>query len=1116
MEAGQQIQLVGMALLRGLLDEASLQKALASGGNLLEALRAQGSLDEQDLEDLRHLLVRESCERAGEEPPTSPPFSGATGGMAIRAKDPWDSLPSSDHETDGTGRQVLRVLTLPTWKHYRNLRFVAEGGMGRVFKAFDPSLKRVVALKFLRREDPELVTRFVLEAQNQAKVEHPNICKVFEVGEWQGQSYIAMQFIKGETLECAALGMNLLEKAKVMEAVAEAVHAAHRQGLIHRDLKPANIMVEMEERGPKPTILDFGLAKGMESTGLTVQGLVIGTVHYMAPEQARGEHDKVGRRTDVYGLGATLHKVLTGQAPFAGSEGVDSIRRTVEEDVPSLGRLIEDLPEDLDTIVRKCLEKDPARRYESALAVAEDLRRWREGEPILARKPTYRYLAAKWARRHRLLVGVSAVALLALMITGGMAVHSASTARARARHAQHFGQEAERIEALLRYAHLLPPHNVGPELTQARSRMAVLESEARRAGSLAAGPAAYALGRSHLALGEPEKAKRLLEEAWSEGLRTPEVALALGRALAASYERALDLTRALPSKELREARERELIRELRDPALARLREGAAAALESPAFHLALVAFMGGRWEEAQAKAQEAMAATPWLFEAKRLEGEALLGRARALQDPGAALALLSQAGEAFAAARHLGPSDPATARGEIRMLAERAARELASGTKADGTLLLCREALARVRILRPEDGEAPAHLARTLARWAEIQSPLAPAAQSALREARALSGEALALEPENPAVLVVRIPVLLSLGTLAIRSRGLDPLPLYQEALELARKAQRRHPQEPAFPALVAGACMRKMTWEINSGTPPWASFEEGLAQARALREHYPEFSFAYQGLASLWVERAEFERIHGLDPRPSVAAALEAVGAAEARGLSLKNPGWTQGDAHLIRGEYLLATQGEGADDFQQSAAGYRLAFKANPNLVQALGGVAGAMLGAARERLEKGLNPDPFLAEAEANLDRMGERTADLEQAAFLRGHLALLRGRQRQSSGADPNPEWAKAEASFRRCIALSGTSRAYVAWSEVRARAYFLRGRAQDREQALAAARKALQQDPLRAEAWLWIAAVEQESLRRGEAGAKTRAKEAWAKALAMDANQARWAGKLGMP
>ncbi len=1098
-----------MALLRGLLDEPTLRKALAAEADLLAALQGQGSLDEEDIRDLMRLVqaqLRGPCADPPTPDPATTPATFAEGG------DPWASHPGAG-DTD-SGRQVHRLLTLPTWKQYRNLRFVSEGGMGRVFKAFDPSLKRVVALKFLRREDPDLVTRFVLEAQNQAKVEHPNICKVFEVGEWQGQSYIAMQFIKGETLEMAAPGLSLEDRVKVMEAVAEAIHAAHRQGLIHRDLKPANIMVEAEDRGPKPTILDFGLAKGMEATGLTVQGLVIGTTHYMAPEQAKGEHDQVGRRTDVYGLGATLHRVLTGQPPFAGTEGMDAVRRTVEEDLPRLTRLVPDLPEDLDTIVRKCMEKDPARRYESALAVAEDLRRWREGEPILARRPTYRYLATKWVRRHRLVVVVAAVALGALLATGGYAGWVSWTSATRARYAQRFGQEAERIEALIRYAHLAPGHDIRPELNQARARMGYLDAEAQRTGRLAAGPAAYALGRSHLALGDPEKARQLLEAAWSAGLHTPEVSLALGRALAANYQRALDLARALPSKELREARERELARELRDPALARLREGAPAALESPAYHEALLAFMGGHWDEAQAQARVALGATPWLFEAKRLEGDVLLERAKVIADPPLALATLTEAEACFLAARNLGPSDPATALGVVRVLAERVQRELASGRQAEATLTRCREAVAQARLLRPEGGEAQALLARAIGAWAELRPTEDPATRAAIKEALALSQEAVAREPENPAVLTLRTTLLLIAGRLW-QAEGL-PMAHFQEALDLARSAQRRFPQDPTFGSLIASACMRKMTREINTGIPPWASFEEGLTQALALRHRFPDLLGCYRGLAALWVERAEFERGHGLDPRPSVAAALEAVDAAEARGLRLASFGWTKGDAHLIRGEYLLAVEGGGEEDLRLAAEGYRETYRENPNLKAALVQAAGALIDHAQSRLERGLDPSSLLAEAEADLNRGGDRNSDSVHSSYLRGRLALLRGRQRVASGGSPDAEWNRAEAAFREATRLRGKfAMAHVGWAEVRARAYLCSGNVTDALHAVQSAQEALKSDPLRADAWLWIAVVEQERVRRGQGNAE-RAQVAWAKALALDANLKRWARELGKP
>lgn len=1085
--------------------------ASTSGGDQATALVRFAETDDT--------LTPDSQPHSGRKP-RAPSASGESSEVAphLRApgEDPWDSLPAPESEPGSSGRQVLRVLTLPAWKHYRNLRFLAQGGMGRVFKAYDPTLKRTVALKFLRRDEPDLVARFSLEAQHQARIDHPNICRVYEVGEWQGQSYIAMQFLEGETLDVARLNLTRPEVVQIMETVAEAIHAAHRTGLIHRDLKPANIMVQRGEAGLTPAILDFGLARGHENQQLTQQGLAVGTLHYMAPEQAQSDHARIDRRTDVYGLGATLHKVLTGEPPFAAFDGMEVLRRTLEVEVPPLRRLVPNLPEDLDTITRKCLEKDPARRYPSALALAEDLRRWREGEPILARKPSLAYLTRVWIRRHRLVTAVAGAALVAVLALAGVAMATAASAQARARHAQHFGQEAERIEAMLRYAHLLPPHDVRPELAQARARMAALEAEARRVGPLAAGPAAYALGRGHLALGEVEPARQLLEQAWDSGLKGPEVSLALGRALAASYQRALDLARALPSRELRETREKELARDLRALALTRLREGASAALEAPAYHEALVAFMGGQWDQAQARARAALAATPWLFEAKRLEGEALLESAKALPSPVESYLLLQQAEAALADARRLGPSDPATALAEVRVLAEQVAQRLASGGQAEALLLRCREAVRRSRALQPDGGQAPANLARALIRWAELRPPNAPETRAALQEAAALSAEALRLSPEDPATLATRIPVLLVIGIRDHRARRMDPLPLYQEAQELARKALLRHPQEPLFPALLASACMRRMTWEINTGTPPWASFEEGLTQALALRDRFPDFVGGYQGLATLWVERAEYERRHGLDPRPSVVAALEALSAAARRGLRLRHAGWSEGDAYLIRAQYLLATQGGGEEDFRRATEEYQRALRDNPNLLQAHNALAEAALGRAQSRLELGQDPRPMLAEAADHFERMGHRSAVPDQTEYLKGQLALLRGRLRLASDGNPDPDWAQAMAAFRRAATQGGLAKTQLGLAEVLARAYRHRGRAQDRVQALAAARKALELDPLHAEAWLWIAVVEQEAARRGDERASARAGEAWNRALSLDANLRRTALSLGMP
>ncbi len=211
------------------------------------------------------------------------------------------------------------------WSRYRFQSFLGGGGMGQVYRAYDPRLGRSVALKFIRGDDPVLVERFKEEARAQARVDHDRICKIFEVGEVEGKLFIAMQLIQGEALGAAAVNMTMEEKLIVMRQVAEGLHEAHRAGLVHRDIKPSNIMVERGSDGAwRPYIMDFGLARRSEQADLTLPGSVLGTPHYMAPEQARGEAANVDRRTDVYSLGATLYAIASGESAVLR----DDVRRT--------------------------------------------------------------------------------------------------------------------------------------------------------------------------------------------------------------------------------------------------------------------------------------------------------------------------------------------------------------------------------------------------------------------------------------------------------------------------------------------------------------------------------------------------------------------------------------------------------------------------------------------------------------------------------------------------------------------------------------------------------------------------------------------------------------------
>ncbi len=228
-----------------------------------------------------------------------------------------------------------------------------------------------------------------------ARLQHPNIVQVFEVGEHGGQPYFSLEFCPGGTLEkkLAATPLPPQQAAALVEALARAMHAAHAKGVIHRDLKPANVLFA-EDGTPK--VSDFGLAKMLDEDGRTATGALLGTPSYMAPEQAGGRAGEIGPAADVYALGAILYACLAGRAPFKSATSLETVRQLREQEPVSPRLLNRQVPRDLETICLKCLLKEPLRRYESAEALAADLGRWRAGEPIRARPPTVARVAARW------------------------------------------------------------------------------------------------------------------------------------------------------------------------------------------------------------------------------------------------------------------------------------------------------------------------------------------------------------------------------------------------------------------------------------------------------------------------------------------------------------------------------------------------------------------------------------------------------------------------------------------------------------------------------------------------------------------------------------------------
>ncbi len=259
---------------------------------------------------------------------------------------------------------------------------IGRGGSGDVFRGYDPGLKREVAVKLVHTGDPE---RFRVEAETVAGLKHENVVSVYDFGETDRGPYLVMPLLSGGTLDDdrKAHGGRLPQKraAQLVRAVARGVHHAHQRGLIHRDLKPLNVLLDADGT---PRVADFGLARQIDGTAHT-EGIA-GTFAYMAPEQARGDKG-LTVAVDIHALGATLYELLTGALPFGG--GPEALRRVIGDAPPSMRETVPDLSPDLEAVCLKCLEKDPADRYATALEVAEELDRFLRGEPVAARPPGF-------------------------------------------------------------------------------------------------------------------------------------------------------------------------------------------------------------------------------------------------------------------------------------------------------------------------------------------------------------------------------------------------------------------------------------------------------------------------------------------------------------------------------------------------------------------------------------------------------------------------------------------------------------------------------------------------------------------------------------------------------
>ncbi len=1021
------------------------EEALRQGRSPLKLLADKGIISEQTLFEKRAQAQQEAPHT---EAPSVPP-----------------EAPSSDEPP----------FPVPGWERYDVRRFLGQGGMGQVFLAHDLRLHRNVALKFVRGDDTELVTRLLSEARAQARVEHERVCQVYEVGEVKGRPYIAMQYVSGAPLGQLVTTLTVEQKALVLREAAEGVHAAHRAGLIHRDLKPSNILVERTEDGRlKPYVMDFGLARDWRESSTTATGAVLGTPHYMSPEQARGEVAQLDRRADVYSLGATLYALLTGDPPIPGDNGLEVLSRipTVEPRPPRV--INPDIPRDLEAIVLKCLEKDRSARYDSARALIEDLDRFLSGEPVRARSTGLGYRLRKKARKHRGVVSVASVALLAVTLALGWATYTRAQSDRLVKLASSFTQKVEHLEALARYSGLSDLHDTRADRQKIRQHMAAMEAEIREEGALAAGPGNYALGRGYLALGDKRMARKHLEAAWQHGFHEPRVAWALALVLGRLYQEQLLEAERLSVPAQREARKQELQREYREPALAYLRLSQGPEVPSTEYVAALIALHEERFEEALALLDTTGPHLPWFYEAPLLRGDILRTRAARRWNQGdreGARADFEAGRRAYQAAASTGESVPEV----YQALAELEYTALVMELYGQGDIQPPFERGMKAVTLAlqafPESFEARLLEARLHRRFAEARLNLAADMEQPLQKAIGAAQAALALAPSEPAIHLElgRSFYLLGRGRL---QRGQDPSEQIRLASEYLESSPPEH-RNAELLVLLGIVFELRSSYAQKSGGDPRPDREKALgAYLSALQLDERQLA-AWINLGNLYVARAL--DASAKNPDGDLAQAIAALDKAR-----VLNPGHIVPYLSGAEAQLQLAhrRRAHGADvrpDLARALELYQQGLAISARLPQLHNGVGTILLEQARESWTRGGSAFPLLKQAQQSFEQAMALAPQQGYAYHNASEVLLQRAAYERAQGNSPVPSLREAMKVARQAIERMDQA---PPWRNL-GRAHMLLAafeREQGRDastnlaQASEALSTALARDPGHAEAW----------------------------------------------
>lgn len=865
---------------------------------------------------------------------------------------------------------------------------IGSGGTGRVLRAFDPELGHEVALKLLHQPTPALALRMQREASAQARLDHPNVARVYSSGEADGQPYIAMQLIDGVALDQAAAGLTLDQRVRLLLPVIEGIHAAHRLGLVHRDLKPSNILVE---RGANdqltPYVLDFGLVQDHASSDLTAAGEILGTPGYLSPEQA-GSDRAIDARSDVFSLGVILYQLSCDQLPFQGDSVAACIASLLQRDPLPPHRVNPRVPMALSRIIQQCLEKDPAARYRSARALQDDLQAWLDDRPVRARSygPGRRFW--RWCRRSPARMLALALTLSLPLLVAGLLLQARFERTRLLGLAQSFTAAALDIEREMQLAALWPDQDLARHRARLRPQMLPLERAYADSDPALRRVAAEPLARALDAIGERDALLAVLQSAWEQGLRSPELLGRQGRAFERVYFEGQARLATIADPELRRLESARLNQLWLQPALSRFDEVVAAASASAEGVLAraLLAHHGGADDLALQILDEL---PPAALDAARLAAQWRLHEALRLVDDGdqTRLALQLDAAEAaYQALSTVARSLPEAWSGLCHIAIVRVRTQSRSGGSDDLPAAL--DACNRAPLHDGDDAELvarQAHAYSTLARRAVMlgRSPMlwleqlrasvgsSPSAQQALA-----LGETLISASEH------------------LRRSGADGDLLLAEAQQILGDALRDRPGDVQL-VLVLGSAqhLTAIYSSKESSDPNFTRAVATLEQALALQELLSTRLRLGEVLA--WWGNSRYHRMQ--DPAPQLQRAIALLEPPlqqhpdDLRVLGrLAFARWTQG-------QYEAATGADAEAQLLAAETLYDKVLELDPVRSSARFNRLSVQFTLARHRLQRGLDAEQVLQRAERGFPHLAQTPIEpdlrLQKAA-----LTLLQTRQR----------------------------------------------------------------------------------------------------------------------